>query len=94
MSVTYTAALIGCGRMGATIDDEIADRPDSYLWLPYSHAAGYTAVERTDLVAVSDIDGDKVESIRQRYNAAHGYTDYKEMILQVKLHSDCGHFYP
>ncbi|SVE00582.1 uncharacterized protein METZ01_LOCUS453436, partial [marine metagenome] len=31
MSKTYTAALVGCGRMGATIDDEVRDRPNSFM---------------------------------------------------------------
>ncbi|MBT5875745.1 MAG: Gfo/Idh/MocA family oxidoreductase [Candidatus Latescibacteria bacterium] len=80
MSRNYTAALIGCGRMGATIDDEVQDRPDSFLWLPYSHAAGYTAVEQTSLVAVSDVDAERAETIRSRFAATSAYTDYREMI--------------
>ena len=84
LSHHYSAALIGCGRMGATIDDEVRDRPNSYLWIPYSHAAGYMAVERTDLIAVSDIDPIRTESIRQRYDVPHGYTDYREMIEREK----------
>ena len=80
MSKTYTAALIGCGRMGATIDDEVRDRPNSFLWLPYSHAAGYTGVDRTDLIAVSDVDMEKAETIGERYNASKRYADYREMI--------------
>ena len=59
MAKTYKVCLIGCGRMGATIDDEVRDRPHSYLWLPYSHAAGYVAVESTELVAVSDVVQEK-----------------------------------
>ena len=35
---TYRAALIGCSRMGAFIDNEVS--ADMY---PYSHAAGYEA---------------------------------------------------
>jgi predicted dehydrogenase len=84
MPTTYTAALIGCGRMGATIDDEVRDHPNSYLWLPYSHAAGYMAVDRTNLIAVSDVDGEKVERIKQRYNVPAGYTDYREMIARER----------
>ena len=44
MSKTYRAGLIGCGRMGATIDDEVRDRPHSDLFLPYSHAAALAAI--------------------------------------------------
>ena len=77
---TYRVCLIGCGRMGATIDDEVKDRPQSNRWLPYSHAAGYVAVENTELIAVSDVAQEKVEAIQKRYSVPHGYTDYREMI--------------
>ena len=75
MSTRYTVGLIGCGRMGATIDDEVRDHPHNYLWLPYSHAAGYSAVDRTQLVAVADVEADRAERIRNRYNARAAYTD-------------------
>jgi predicted dehydrogenase len=74
MSKQFRAALVGCGRMGATIDDE------SNSDLPFSHAAGYTAVESVDLVAVVDVVAEKAETIRNRYNASNSYTDYREMI--------------
>ena len=47
---TCRAALIGCSRMGAFIDSEMP--PDNHR-LPYSHAAGYTACDRTDLIGLS-----------------------------------------
>jgi scyllo-inositol 2-dehydrogenase (NAD+) len=78
MSQKFRACLIGCGRMGATIDDE------SPSDLPFSHAAGYTAVDEVELVAVSDVIPEKVEAIRKRYNAQNGYTDYREMIQKEK----------
>ena len=74
MSKQYRACLIGCGRMGATIDDEVKDK------LPYSHAAGYMAVKNIALVAVSDVVAEKVKTIQKRYNVPNGYTDYREMI--------------
>lgn len=80
MGKAYRACLIGCGRMGTTIDDEVKDRPHSHLRLPYSHAAGYAAVEGTELVAVSDVVQEKVEAAQKRYSVSHGYTDYREMI--------------
>ena len=83
MEKTHKAVLIGCGRMGATIDDEVKDRPNSYLWLPYSHAAGLVAVESTELVAVSDVMQDKVDAIQKRYDVPNGYTDYREMIGDI-----------
>lgn len=80
MPRTYKTCLIGCGRMGATIDDEVANRPDSFIWQPFSHAAAAVACDRTDLVAVSDMVPEKAESIRQRYGAERAYTDYQQMI--------------
>ncbi|MBM3211728.1 Gfo/Idh/MocA family oxidoreductase [Candidatus Poribacteria bacterium] len=84
MGKTYRVCLIGCGRMGATIDDEVKNHPHSELWLPYSHGAGYKAVKSTELVAVSDVMADKVEAIKKRYEVPGGYTDYKEMIIKEK----------
>lgn len=75
---TYRAVLIGCGRMGATIDDEVAGRPHSYI--PYSHAAGHTAADRVELVAAADIDGAQLAAARDRYGIPRGYSDYREMI--------------
>ena len=42
MAKTYRAALVGCSRMGAFIDNEVPDNPS--IPLPYSHAAGYEAM--------------------------------------------------
>jgi UDP-N-acetylglucosamine 3-dehydrogenase len=84
MSQNYRACLIGCGRMGATIDDEVRDRPDSQLFLPYSHAAALEACDRIDFVATCDPVAEKAEETRQRYGAASAYADFREMIIQVK----------
>jgi len=89
MAIQYKACLIGCGRMGATIDDEVKGRPDSFLWLPFSHAAACVACDRTELVAVSDVVAEKAESIRQRYNVPRCYTDYREMIAKEKPDIAC-----
>ena len=74
----YRAALIGCGRMGATIDDEVEGRPQQYI--PYSHAAGYTEADRVDLVAAADLDAEQLRAARDRYDIPTGYADYREMI--------------
>ena len=77
---TYRAAVIGCSRMGAFIDNEVPDY--QAIKLPYSHAAGYFAEERTDLVACSDLRPQVMEHFGERYNVpkANQYTDYREMI--------------
>lgn len=77
---TYRAALVGCGRMGAFIDNEVVGRGSTIL--PYSHAAGYEACERTDLIAGSDMRQDVLDQFGERYDVgpAHRYTDYEELI--------------
>ena len=84
MAKLYRTCLIGCGRMGATIDDEVEGRPDSILWIPFSHAAACVACDRIEFVSVSDVLAEKGEAIRQRYNVARSYTDYREMIEKEK----------
>jgi predicted dehydrogenase len=81
---TYRAALVGCSRMGAFIDNEVAGRSTSTL--PYSHAAGYEACDRTDLIAGADMRPDVLEQFGLRYNVSpeHQYLDYKEMIVNEK----------
>ncbi|MCY4605279.1 MAG: Gfo/Idh/MocA family oxidoreductase, partial [Gemmatimonadetes bacterium] len=75
----YKAVLIGCSRMGAFIDNEVpADMR------PYSHAAGYEACERTDLVACSDLRPEVMERVGARYGIPvdKQYTDYREMLAR------------
>ena len=77
---TYRAALIGCSRMGAFIDNEVVGHAS--IVLPYSHAAGYEACERTELVACSDLRPDVMEQVGKRYGIPRErqYVDYREMI--------------
>ena len=85
MSRTYRAGLIGCGRMGATIDDEVRNRPHSELFLPYSHAAALAACPRIELAAVCDPVAEKARAAQERYHASGAYSDYREMILKERL---------
>ena len=82
---TYRAAVIGCSRMGAFIDNEVTDYRG--LKLPYSHAAGFYAEERTNLVACADLRPSVMEEIGKRYNVPkeRQYTDYREMIEKENL---------
>ena len=82
MSKQYRAALVGCSRMGAFIDNEVVGTPHHVP--PYSHAAGYEACDRTDLVAGTDLRPDVLEVFGQRYGVGkdHLYTDYKELIAK------------
>ena len=59
----YRAALIGCSRMGAFIDNEVPKERG-----PYSHAAGYEACDRTTMVACSDLREEVMEQVGLRYD--------------------------
>ena len=76
----YRVCLIGCGRMGGTIDEEVQGTPHGAL--PYSHAAGYTAFERTKLVAAADVVEEKAQSVCDKWDIPKYYLDYQEMIAQ------------
>jgi predicted dehydrogenase len=80
MAKVYRAALVGCSRMGAFIDNEV--RSSRSIVLPYSHAAGYAACARTELVAGADLRPEVLAAFGERYGVgpSHLYTDYREMI--------------
>lgn len=80
----YRAALVGCSRMGAFIDNEVVGVRS--VVLPYSHAAGYEACPRTKLVAGSDLRPEVLEKFGARYGvpAERQYTDYREMIRKER----------
>ena len=81
----FRVGIIGCGRMANTIEDEqIARRKDrpyrGGLVLPYSHAAGYAAVEETEVVAACDTHEGRLKAFAERWNVSACYTDYRELI--------------
>ena len=84
---TLTAVIVGAGRMGGTIDDEMGDYPRFVL--PYSHAAGYAAIPDVDLVAFADTDEAKCNALQERYGVPRGYRD-----RIVPLHMDVTHELP
>ncbi|MCZ6678207.1 MAG: Gfo/Idh/MocA family oxidoreductase [Candidatus Poribacteria bacterium] len=77
---TYRAAVIGCSRMGAFIDNEVVGAPGHVP--PYSHTAVYAACDRTDLIACSDLRPEVMEKVGKQYDipTERQYTDYKALI--------------
>ena len=80
MAYNYRAALIGCSRMGAFIDNEVV--AIKHIIPPYSHAAAYAACDRTDLVACSDLRPEVMAEAGRQYGISpeKQYLDYREMI--------------
>ncbi len=77
----YRVAVVGCGRIAGSIDDEL---PDNALVKPYCHAGGYAQVEATRVVAAADIDAAKVETFCKRWGVDGRYQDYRLMIEREK----------
>lgn len=73
----YRVAIIGLGRMGSTIDDELpAGSP------AYSVAAACAASPRLSVTAGADIDADKRAAFETRWGVTALYDDYHTMIRQ------------
>ena len=79
---TYRAAIVGLGRMGSTICEEVVGYPAFVL--PYSITGACRASERLELAAGSDIDPAKCEAFRERWGVEALYGDYLEMIEREK----------
>ena len=77
---TYTAAVIGCGRMGGFIDNESVG--SSIVTLPFSFATGFEACDQTRLVAGCDLRPDVLSEFGKRYGLEEKnlYADYQELI--------------
>jgi predicted dehydrogenase len=71
------AAIIGCGKPwkseGAT-----------GTGISHSHARGYNACPDTELVALADIVRENAEAFQSEHGGAAIYTDYRDMIAEVK----------
>ena len=79
---TYRAAVVGCGRMGSTIDDEHIGMAH-YPW-PWAHAPAIIEARATELVAAADIDRVKLDDFRRRWHVDALYLDYREMVEKEK----------
>lgn len=88
--MAFRVGVIGCGRMANTIEDEQINRRKQRpyrggLALPYSHAAGYAAIDETEIVAACDIHEERLSNFVERWNVPTAYTDYREMIEKENL---------
>ncbi len=84
---TYRGAVVGCGRMGSTIDDEHIGQPH-YPW-PWAHAPAMIEARGIDLVAAADEDPAKLEDFKRRWGVSALYTDYREMVEKEQIDVVC-----
>ena len=76
----YRGAVIGCGRIGSTIDDEHVNGPQ--FRYPWAHAPAIIEAKGVDLVAAADLVEDQLQDFKQRWGVTALYTDYREMIAK------------
>ena len=78
--MTFRAAVVGCGRIGSTIDDEHQNRPQ--FRYPWAHAPAYIEAKGVELVAASDLRPAQLENFKHRWGVTALYTDFMEMVRQ------------
>ena len=77
----YRAAIVGCGRIADTIEDEIETAPGWQL-LPFSHAGAYQRSPRTQLIAAADPNPERRAAFGRRRGLSDDqlYADHREML--------------
>ncbi len=70
----YKVAIVGCGRIGCSFDD------DPKRKVIFTHAGAYSKVPRTKLQALVDLDQNKLNTYGRKFNVANLYTDYRKML--------------
>ncbi len=77
----YRVAIIGTGRMGGLIDDELSS---NQFHSPYGHFSAYAAIEQTEVVAVANRGAERLKKFTDRFGITNTYLDYREMIEKEK----------
>jgi predicted dehydrogenase len=75
---TYRAAVIGCGRIGAGFDD------DSRRGFVSTHAGAYSRTDGIRLVALADLDREKLDRYGRKFEVRGLYTDAAEMLAKER----------
>ena len=81
MAAKYKAAVIGTGRMGGLIEDELSVNQFSS---PYGHFSAHQAIEEIEVVAVANRGEERLQRFAKRFNFSNTYLDYREMIQKEK----------
>ena len=78
--MTFRAAVVGCGRIGSTIDDEHQNKPQ--FRYPWAHAPAYIEAKGVELVAASDLRPAQLDDFKHRWGVTALYTDFMKMVKQ------------
>jgi predicted dehydrogenase len=77
--MNYRAGIVGCGRIGSEFDDDPKRKMIS------THAGAYSATSGVELVAVSDLDQEKLKKCGKRWGITSLYQDYRKMLREQTL---------
>ena len=78
-----SAAVIGCGRMGAFTSESVR-RHAPPCWLPLAHAEAIAQHPRLSLVALADVDRGNVEKAADHYGVQQRFTDARHLIENLR----------
>ena len=80
---TYRVGVIGCGRIGSTIDDEV--QGNGSVILPFSHTAAYMEEPRVEVVAAADPVREKRDLYRRRWGVERVFKSHEELLERESL---------
>jgi predicted dehydrogenase len=80
---TYRVGVIGCGRIGSTIDDEV--QGNTSVLLPFAHTAAYMEEPRVSVVAAAEAAPEKRDAYRQRWGVETIYENHAALLEQEEL---------
>lgn len=78
----YRAVVLGAGRMGGTIDDEVRGHP--HIRVPMSHGAAYALLPEIELAGFADPVLEKAEALAARYGAPLACADPVELLERAR----------
>jgi predicted dehydrogenase len=73
-NMIFTAAVIGCGRMGAFTSESVR-RYAPACWLPLAHAEAIQSMPGLELQALADPQAGTLARAQQRYGVKQGFMD-------------------
>jgi len=79
VSFKYRVGIIGCGRIAGMLED------DPLRGKPCTHAGAFDQVHETKIIAVSDINKNRVNKFGKRWNVQNLYTNYHEMLNKEEI---------
>jgi predicted dehydrogenase len=88
----YRVGIIGCGRIGTLLDDELYDQlvqDESWRKRPCTFAGNFAQHPRTQLVAGADNSARRLARFGEKWSVNALYDDYEEMLAKESLDIVC-----